>query len=221
MPRIVNDKLNNNLQLESITRKFVICKGIIMKKIYKIGFSILLILILTITILIAYQVTNTEQYIYKEESPYTVSGFMTQGFVEDSVEAINCIPTTLLIQFVNDGWNFVICNTDQAYFGLCDMNNKIIFVYYQQHDGNHTVEDTVLHEFGHYMDQKLGMLSNTEEFRRLFKVREYVDNSRLDEYCYKNRQELFATLFRDYILHNNYLKSYIEYYDFISLEISK
>ena len=66
------------------------------------------------------------------------------------------------------------------------------------------------------MDQKLGMISNTEEFRRLYKEGDYVDNSRQDEYCYRNRQELFATIFRDYILRNEYLKNFEKYYDFIT-----
>lgn len=187
-----------------------------MKTIYKIGSSILIIVILIISITNMYQVNNTNQYIYKEESTYTITGYMTQGFVEDSIEAIHCIPTKLLNLFINEGWQFVICTSEQAYFGLCDMNNKTIYIYYQQHKVNHSIVDTVLHEFGHYMDQKLGMISNTEDFRCLFRKHKYVDNRRSDEYCYRNRQELFATLFRDYILHNEYLKNFKEYYDFIA-----
>lgn len=194
--------------------------GFIMKIKYTIRSFILmisiLIIILTTSVILVYQVPNSKQYIYKEESPYTVSGYMTQDFMEDAVKAINCIPTKLLSQFVKDGWQFLICNTNRAYYGLCDTNNKKVYIYYQQHDATHTVADSVLHEFGHYMDQKLGMISNTEEFRRLYKEGDYVDNSRQDEYCYRNRQELFATIFRDYILRNEYLKNFEEYYDFIT-----
>lgn len=216
---MINLVSNIHFDWSSIIRNFVICMGFIMKIKYTIRSFILLIsiliIILTTSVILVNQGPSSKQYIYKEESPYTVSGYMTQDFMEDAVKAINCIPTKLLSQFVKDGWQFLICNTNQAYYGLCDTNNKKVYIYYQQHDATHTVADSVLHEFGHYMDQKLGMISNTEEFSRLYKKGDYIDNSRKDEYCYRNRQELFATIFRDYILRNEYLKNFEEYYDFI------
>lgn len=138
-----------------------------------------------------------EQYLYYEQSTYIVSGTMTEEFVEDTLQAINLIPSDFLSDFFNDGWQFVICNSTKPYFGLFDSENKVIYIYYQQHDDRLTIADTVLHEFGHYFDYSNNWISRSDEIMIIYNERSYVDKKRDDNYCYTNPQELYACMFRD------------------------
>lgn len=138
-----------------------------------------------------------EQYLYYEQSTYIVSGTMTVEFVNDTLQAINLIPKDLLSDFFNDGWQFIICNSKEAYYGLCDTKDKVIYIYYQQHDDNLTIADTVLHEFGHYYDYSNSWISRSDEIMKIYNERSYIDPKRNDDYCYTNHQELYACIFRD------------------------
>ncbi|WP_455717667.1 hypothetical protein [Anaerosporobacter sp.] len=177
--------------------------------------SILILTLLSLTILLSgCDKEKSEQYLYYEQPAYMVDGTMTTDFIDDTVQAINLIPRIVLSNFLNEGWQFIICNTEKNYCGLTDVNNKVIYIYYKECDTT-TIADTVMHEIGHYVDYSQGFISKTKEFDRLYNMKQYKDTQRNDNYCYKNNQELFATLYRDYILYNNHLKYYYKYYQYI------
>ena len=165
----------------------------------KISIIISAILIIMVCVVLITQTNNQaeEQNLYYEQSTYTVSGTMTVEFVNDTLQAINLIPSDLLSDFFNDGWQFIICNSKEAYYGLCDTKNKAIYIYYQQHDDTLTIADTVLHEFGHYYDYSNGWISSSDEIMKIYNERLYADSKRNDDYCYTNPQELYACIFRD------------------------
>ncbi len=171
-----------------------------MKKKLIIVMTSIIVTILTTIIIFYMTQTNSkpqEQYLYYEQSTYIVSGNMTVEFVNDTLQAINIIPSVLLSDFFNDGWQFIICNSKEAYYGLCDTKNKVIYIYYQQHDDTLTIADTVLHEFGHYYDCSNGWISSSDEIMKIYNERLYVDPKRDDNYCYTNPKELYACMFRD------------------------
>lgn len=159
---------------------------------------------------------NPEQYMFLERAEYTVDGKVTNEFIKNTKEAINLVPEEIREEFYRTGWRLEIGNTDERNYGVCDVKSKVIYIYYQNEINDHNVADTLLHEFGHYLDYANGWTSNTEEFKGLYKIRNYVDATRDDGYCYKNEQELFATLFRDMIIRSEYLKGYEQYYEFMT-----
>ena len=167
----------------------------------------LLITVIAVACLLHNQADNKiqEQYLYYEQATCTVNGTMTVDFANETIRAINLIPRELLRGFFNDRWKFVICNTDKNYWGLTDTNSKLIFIYYKQYDDKHTVVDTVLHEIGHYYDYTNNFISESNEFTRVYDSRVYKDFKRNDNYCYTNKQELYATIFRDSILYRDSL----------------
>lgn len=160
--------------------------------------------------------SNTEKYMLFETTEYAVDGKLTEEFISVTKEAIELLPEELSKEFYELGWKIEIGNTNERHYGLCDIKNKTIYIYYQNEIKDHNVVDTLLHEFGHYIDYSNGWASKTEEFKALYKIRTYVDATRDDGYCYKNEQELFATLFRDLILRSDYLKIYDNYYAFMT-----
>lgn len=158
---------------------------------------ILLILICSVVLMTQTNSQPKEQYLYYEQSTYTVFGTMTVEFVNDTLQAINLIPSDLLSDFFNDDWQFIICNTKATYYGLCDTKDKVIYIYYQQHDDRLTIADTVLHEFGHYYDYTNNWISSSEKIMKIYNERSYIDAKRDDKYCYTNSKELYACIFRD------------------------
>lgn len=160
--------------------------------------------------------SNTEKYMLFETSEYAVDGNVTEEFIQDTKEAIDLVPEEIKVEFYASGWKLEIGNTNERHYGLCNVKKKIIYIYYHNDIQEHYVVDTLFHEFGHYIDYINGWISETEEFKALYKVRTYVDVTRDDGYCYKNEQELFATLYRDLIIRSDYLKSYNQYYSYIN-----
>lgn len=160
--------------------------------------------------------SNTEKYMLFETTEYAVDGKVTEAFVGEIKEAINIVPGEIREEFYRTGWKIDVRNTDKRNYGVCDVKKKVIYIYYQIDIKGHNVTDTVLHEFGHYVDYASGWISKSDDFKGLYTNRSYVDTSRDDGYCYKNEQELFATLFRDMIIRSEYLKGYDQYYEFMT-----
>lgn len=160
--------------------------------------------------------SNMEHHIFLETTEYAVAGITTEEFVNKTKEALVYVPEEIRKEFYRTGWKLEIRNTDKRYYGLCNVEDKTIYIYYKNEIKDHNVVDTILHEFGHYVDYVNGWTSKTEEFKELYTNRSYVDTSRDDGYCYKNEQELFATLFRDMIIRSEYLKGYDQYYEYMT-----
>lgn len=107
---------------------------------------------------------------------------------------MNKIPTDILIELSKDGFIFGFTdNLDVG--GQIDYNNKIISI---------KVNNTVLHEVGHYVDYKCGRISDTEEFRKVFDSEKY--NIHETEYNISSNREYFAESFKNYILYENKVK---------------
>lgn len=177
---------------------------------------ILILILLSLTIILSgCSKEKKEKYLYYQQPVYSVDGTMTTNFIDDTIQAINLIPRAVLSNFFDEGWQFIICNTKKNYYGLTDVNNKVIYIYYKECNTT-TITDTVMHEIGHYVDYSQGFVSRTKEFDRLYNMKQYKDEQRNDNYCYKNKQELFATLYRDYVLYRNRLRNYYNYYKYIN-----
>ena len=155
------------------------------------------------------------QYFCYTESTYEVKGTLTQQFIVETIQAIQLIPGYLLQDFYSNGWSICISSTNNNYLGLTSVKDKTIYIFYKECFIS-LVQDTVAHEFGHYVDYSYNFISTTSKFTDLYNAHQYKDNIRNDEYCYTNNYELFATLYRDYLLHKDNLQHYSNSYDFMN-----
>lgn len=138
------------------------------------------------------------------------------------------IPYDILYSFNKDGWSIYLKESLDDAVGLTDYNEKVIYIDASK-EGQE--RNTLIHEFGHYYDYLLGYKSGTEEFLALYD--KYKDNylefeymnlenvlsdSEEIDYATTNEREFFAILFKDYILHSNYLEdNYPELYSYYKI----
>lgn len=98
--------------------------------------------------------------------------FLTENQANAAVrEYLNKVPTAILNAFQKEGWHIIVTNEnlEQRYgynfeiYGVTDRDKKTIYVYSHQDALNYGLG----HEIGHFLDEYLGFISDTEEWKGL------------------------------------------------------
>lgn len=151
----------------------------------------------------------------KKQATIDVTFIKDEGIEDISVyqDAIASIPYDIIVAFKNESWSIYIKN-DLDDSGLTDYSEKIIYI-----NGSEKGQEknTLIHEFGHFEDYITSSSSN-EDFLDLYnKYKDsYVEydylnlqnviNNEESHYAASNEREFFAICFKDYLLHNTYIK---------------
>lgn len=104
------------------------------------------------------KIVNAEKYVNVVEA----DGNVSQEAIDKANDALNLLPELILERFMADGWHCFVTNQDinkKYYPGLygqiysvVDFDNHCIFI----QNGCKEIKDTVLHEFGRYLDYIYG-----------------------------------------------------------------
>jgi len=98
--------------------------------------------------------------------------FLTESQANAAVrEYLNKIPTAILNAFQKEGWHIIVTNEnlEQRYgynfeiYGVTDRDKKTIYIYSHQDALSYGLG----HEIGHFLDEYLGFISDTEEWKGL------------------------------------------------------
>lgn len=122
------------------------------------------------------------------------------------------IPQSLVEQFVAEGWTLYLTSEPIStyypeYFGAVgatDYEKRAIYVFA---DASYTysAEDTLLHEFGHFLHHTLGTRFDAEIRQVYEEKKEALAAASGRQYCTTNAREFFAEAFRLYLQGNNYI----------------
>jgi len=131
--------------------------------------------------------------------------------------AFKKVPSKLIKMFQDDNWTIQIVSKikdEENISGLTDYKEKSIYIL---GDNLGQEVETLIHEMGHYLDYKLGFISEKEEFNLLYNKysNDYIEyqyknfsNIDLEEmnYLKTNNKEFFASTFKDYIVAPIYIE---------------
>ena len=119
------------------------------------------------------------------------------------------VPLDIRKQFAEDGWKLVVTDQDisSTYYngpvkgelaGLADSLEKKLYV----HEDHYHIRNALLHEFGHYLDFRSGMVSNEDTFNTCYETeKEAFDRPwNPDTHAMSSEAEYFAESFQQYIL---------------------
>lgn len=123
-------------------------------------------------------------------------------------ERMALCPKVILDAFVADGWQIVMTeeNLSDKYFqgiystvnAVTDSTIKTIWIA----NTERAVNKSVLHEFGHYLDFKYGIINRSDEFQRIYEAEKWnfkvVSGS--SAYAKSSSQEYFGEAFQQCIL---------------------
>lgn len=120
--------------------------------------------------------------------------------------ALTDIPQSLLEQFAAEGWTLYFTSEPiSTYYpehfggvGLTDYGQKAIYVFVDT-SYMYSAEDTLLHEFGHYLHHTLGTRFDAEIRQAYEEKKEMLAATSGRQYCTTNMREFFAEAFRMYL----------------------
>ena len=102
--------------------------------------------------------------------------------------------------FANDGWLIILTSEDldelvfhgetEDVYGCTLVKKKVIFIEAGDYSG------CVIHEMGHYVDQKYGMVSKKKDFKSIYKK----EKQNISEYGQSGASEFFAEVFKSSVL---------------------
>ena len=116
--------------------------------------------------------------------------------------ALPRIPQTLLERFAQDGWTLFLSSDPlstyyPAYYdgvGVTDYDKKAIYVFVDA-SYMYSAEDTLLHEFGHFLHHTLGTKYHAEIRRAYEQEKDTLAAVTGRNYCTTNEREFFAEAF--------------------------
>ena len=124
--------------------------------------------------------------------------------------ALTDIPQNLLAQFAKEGWTLYFTSEPLSTYypehfggvGVTDYKEKAIYVFV---DASYTysAENTLLHEFGHFLHHTLGGRFEEEIQQAYEKEKETLAEITRRNYCTVGEREFFAEAFRTYIQGNS------------------
>lgn len=143
---------------------------------------------------------NTEEAIVEEtEYDCFVRGNCTTEQYNALLSHWNKLPDAWKDRFEADGWIVLVTNDNfwgvEGFTNLLGLTNPIYKTIYIHAECN-SLDDTMGHEFGHYIDYVLGYPSESDEFRRLW-IKEgagFEEVGRDDGYARTNVTEFFAAI---------------------------
>ena len=115
------------------------------------------------------------------------------------------IPESIMEQFQKNGWHIYVTDADinQKFYqgkystvlGTTQYADKKIYIA----NTSQAATESTIHEVGHFVDYSNGFLSDQEKFKELYlsEVRIYI--KAYDAVCVRDRKELFAEVFWQYL----------------------
>ena len=138
---------------------------------------------------------------------FALEGDIRESSINLATIYYKAIPWELRKDFVKEGWNLIITdkNINDEYYngeikrelaGLTLLKEKKIYI---SHKSRH-IRQAMVHEFGHYLDIKLGFVSETKEFKEIYEEeKEHIKEKwKFDGHASSNSQEFFAECFANY-----------------------
>ena len=113
------------------------------------------------------------------------------------------VPQSLLEQFAEEGWTLYLTSEPiSTYYpehfggvGVTDYGQKAIYVFVDA-SYMYSAEDTLLHEFGHFLHHTLGTKYDAEIRRAYEQEKDTLAAVTGRNYCTTNEREFFAEAFR-------------------------
>lgn len=176
------------------------------------------------------EIEDTE--VLKEKSDYK-EYIESDGDINDLTidylnEKLNMIPKPLLDKYFNNGGKILITDKNIAttYYdkynfgnviGIHDATKNVIYI----SNSEYAIDNALIHEFGHVLDNMSGWKSMDEYFYQIFeKEKDTFDVYSVDNHYKKNEREFFAEVFQQYILDPESCKSSAPMsYDFVEVMI--
>lgn len=136
---------------------------------------------------------------------------------------VSILPGKLLNSFIDSGWVVEVTDKDIGKMftngkfknvkGLTVYRDRVIYLSSIQKD----ITDSVLHEFGHWVDMCKGFISDSKEFLSIYDLESDSFVSTFNVDFYYNNMEMFAEAFYRYLVSGDVLKANCpETYKFIS-----
>lgn len=169
---------------------------------YKIRRNIAAIII---SLLIATTALFNTTTIHADVNLVEAQGNVAQEYIDRANEILNSLPDKMLQEFQNNGWKFYVTDITLASYypgiynsvmGRTVYDEKII----QIENRSKAIEESVLHEFGHYIDYLNGFYSGTEECINIY-------NAETDAFC-----SAFEVTFR-YACDEFFAEGFYRYYN--------
>lgn len=101
-------------------------------------------------------------------------GNVSQASVDRANELLNTLPEGLLERFINDGWTFYITDKNIAATYFAGQYNSVMGVTFDDdktiyiEQRSKAIEESTVHEFGHYVDDTYGCFTDTNEFAQIY-----------------------------------------------------
>lgn len=116
------------------------------------------------------------------------------------------VPQSLLEQFAEEGWTLYLTSEPLSTYypehfggvGVTDYEKKAIYVFVDA-SYMYSAEDTLLHEFGHYLHHTLGTQYDAEIRQAYEKEKETLAAASGRQYCTTSVREFFAEAYRLYL----------------------
>ena len=141
-----------------------------------------------------------------------VDGSASDSLVEYASKYFLAIPYNIRNHYINNGWNVLLTNKDikDTYYngqvegrvsGLIKFDTKITYIYASRYD----VRNSLIHEFGHYLDWCCSWVSRSEEFLDIYNLEKgnLVDLWSDDGHDISIEYEYFAESFSRYVLYGD------------------
>ena len=148
-------------------------------------------------------------------------GSVADKYVTKANKQMNKLPDKLVQKFRSNGWTIEVTdkNLAKTYFDGKYSSVRGVTIYSQKkiliEDRDVAVENSPLHEFGHFIDYTTGLTSRTSEFKSIYKEECDTFKKRIpNASSVRDEMEFFATVFCYYYKDSSKLtpkaKAYIE-----------
>ena len=161
------------------------------------------------------QMTTEEYIVIEQEEDVPLDGEIpSEVIAEEDLQAymnerLALVPQNVLTAMSEDGWQVVLTteNLSERYFqgiystvnAVTDSTIKTIWINKTQR----AITKSTLHEVGHYLDYKFGIINRSDDFQRVYEAEK--DNFKVvggsATYARSSSQEYFGEAFQQCILH--------------------
>lgn len=160
------------------------------------------------------QLSNEEYVIIEtedEDVPLTdtIPGISTEDLDTQLADRLALVPANILNAMTSDGWVITLTseNLSDRYFkgiystvnAVTDSTIKTIWI----NNTSRAITKSTIHEIGHYLDYKSGIINKSDEFKRIYTAEK--DNFSIPggnaSYARSSTQEYFGEAFQECILY--------------------
>lgn len=125
---------------------------------------------------------------------------------------VSILPSKLLNDFIDSYWTVEVTNEDigakytngkfSNVKGLTMYKNRVIYL-----SSSYDVSDSVLHEFGHWVDMEKGFISTSNKFNEIYTSESELFKDTFNVTFYYDNMELFAESFYRYFVNPDVLEA--------------